>query len=203
MGSVSPTRMSDRMPGSQLPRPRRHDARHRVSRAHPGASSMWGEVPALRPARRESIWQARGSRSTHLRVFSRTPRLLTDGTVLVHDANRPSLSSAFGGANWYRLTPDSHDGERRFWTRDLNMPEVRERARHQPTAGVPPDGRVYGTRTSSAGKYRLRPARARVQRLRQFLLTDLASAAGRLPSLRSGVKGQARRLAGTVAAQGS
>ena len=49
-------------------------------------------------------------------------------------------------------------GERRFWTRDLDMPEVRERAGHQPAAGVPPDGRVYGTRSSSAGKYRLRPA---------------------------------------------
>jgi hypothetical protein len=32
---------------------------------------------------------------------------------------------------------------------------------------------------------------------------DLASAVGRLPSLRSGVNGQARRLAGTVAVQGS
>lgn len=34
--------------------------------------------------------------------------LLTDGTVLVHDANRPSLGKTFGGANWYRLSPDGH-----------------------------------------------------------------------------------------------
>jgi hypothetical protein len=33
--------------------------------------------------------------------------------------------------------------------------------------------------------------------------SNLASAVGRLPSLRSGVNGQARRLAGTVAVQGS
>ena len=41
-------------------------------------------------------------------VNADTMLLLTDGTVLVHDANRPSLSRHFGGANWYRLTPDSH-----------------------------------------------------------------------------------------------
>jgi hypothetical protein len=56
-------------------------------------------------------------------VSADTMLLLTNGTVLVHDANRPSLSRTFGGANWYRLTPDDHGDYRSgSWSRRIRAP---------------------------------------------------------------------------------
>lgn len=73
-------------------------------------------------------------------VLADTAILLTDGTVLVHDANRPSLGSAFGGANWYRLTPDSHGDYRNgTWSSALPMATARQFF----GSGVLRDGRVY------------------------------------------------------------
>lgn len=73
-------------------------------------------------------------------VLADTAILLTDGTVLVHDANRPSLSSAFGGANWYRLTPDSHGDYRSgTWSSALPMATARQFF----ASGVLRDGRVF------------------------------------------------------------
>ncbi|RTL46398.1 MAG: hypothetical protein EKK53_04165 [Burkholderiales bacterium] len=66
--------------------------------------------------------------------------LLTDGTVLVHDANRPSLSNTFGGANWYRLTPDgSGDYRNGSWSAALPMSGQRKYF----SSGVLKDGRVF------------------------------------------------------------
>ena len=68
-----------------------------------------------------------------------TMLLLTDGTVLVHDANRPSLSKNFGGANWYRLTPDSSGDYRNgSWSGALPMSGQRQFF----ASGVLKDGRV-------------------------------------------------------------
>jgi hypothetical protein len=73
-------------------------------------------------------------------VLADTAILLTDGTVLVHDANRPSLGQAFGGANWYRLTPDSHGDYRSgTWSSALPMATARQFF----ASGVLRDGRVY------------------------------------------------------------
>ena len=69
-----------------------------------------------------------------------TMLLLTDGTVLVHDANRPSLSQNFGGANWYRLTPNaSGDYRNGNWSGALPMSGQRQFF----ASGVLKDGRVY------------------------------------------------------------
>ena len=69
-----------------------------------------------------------------------TMLLLTDGTVLVHDANRPSLSQNVGGANWYRLTPDgSGDYRKGAWSGALPMSGQRQFF----ASGVLKDGRVY------------------------------------------------------------
>ena len=55
-------------------------------------------------------------------VKADTMLLLTDGTVLVHDANRPSLGNTYGGANWYSLSPDSHGDYRSgTWSSALPM----------------------------------------------------------------------------------
>ena len=70
---------------------------------------------------------------------SRGPRQRCD-TVFVHDANRPSLGQTFGGANWYRLTPDSHGDYRNgTWSSPLPMATARQFF----GSGVPCDGRVY------------------------------------------------------------
>lgn len=73
-------------------------------------------------------------------VNAGTLLLLTDGTVLVHDANRPSLGQNFGGRNWYRLTPDSHGDYRNgSWSSALPMAGQRKYF----ATGVLKDGRVY------------------------------------------------------------
>jgi hypothetical protein len=66
--------------------------------------------------------------------------LLTDGTVLVHDANRPSLSNTYGGKNWYRLTPDSN-GDYRNGTWSSALPMAGQRKYF--ASGVLKDGRVF------------------------------------------------------------
>ncbi len=73
-------------------------------------------------------------------VKADTMLLLTDGTVLVHDANRPSLSNTYGGKNWYRLTPDSHGDYRNgTWSGALAMNGQRKYF----ASGVLADGRVF------------------------------------------------------------
>src|SRR5664280_2565298 len=73
-------------------------------------------------------------------VSADTAILLTDGTVLVHDANRPSLGQAFGGRNWYRLTPDGHGDYRNgTWSAALQMATARQFF----ASGVLRDGRVF------------------------------------------------------------
>jgi hypothetical protein len=73
-------------------------------------------------------------------VRADTMLLLTDGAVLVHDANRPSLSNTFGGANWYRLTPDNHGDYRNgTWSSALPMGGQRQFF----ASGVLKDGRVF------------------------------------------------------------
>ena len=73
-------------------------------------------------------------------VLADTMILLTDGTVLVHDANRPTLSRTFGGANWYRLTPDSGGDYRNgSWSAALPMSGQRKYF----SSGVLKDGRVF------------------------------------------------------------
>ncbi len=73
-------------------------------------------------------------------VKADTMLLLTDGTVLVHDANRPSLRDTFGGADWYRLTPDNHGDYRNgSWSSALPMSGQRQFF----ASGVLKDGRVY------------------------------------------------------------
>lgn len=79
-------------------------------------------------------------------VLADTMLLLTDGTVLVHDANRPSLGNTYGGANWYRLTPDNHGDYRNgSWSSALPMAGQRKYF----ATGVLMDGRVY----SVGGEY--------------------------------------------------
>jgi hypothetical protein len=73
-------------------------------------------------------------------VKADTMLLLTDGTVLVHDANRPSLSNTFGGANWYRLTPTSQ-GDYRGGTWSSALPMAGQRKYF--ATGVLKDGRVF------------------------------------------------------------
>lgn len=73
-------------------------------------------------------------------VKADTMLLLTDGTVLVHDANRPSLSNTFGGANWYRLTP-TIQGDYRTGTWSSAMPMGGQRKYF--ATGVLKDGRVF------------------------------------------------------------
>ncbi|WP_425955152.1 hypothetical protein [Xylanimonas sp. McL0601] len=73
-------------------------------------------------------------------VSADTMVLLTDGTVLAHDANRPSLGQTYGGKNWYRLTPDSHGDYRNgSWSSALPMAGQRKYF----GSGVLRDGRVY------------------------------------------------------------
>src|SRR5450631_2449004 len=73
-------------------------------------------------------------------VLADTMLLLTDGTVLVHDANRPSVGNAYGGKNWYRLTPDNHGDYRGgTWSGALPMSGQRQFF----ASGVLGDGRVY------------------------------------------------------------
>ncbi len=73
-------------------------------------------------------------------VSADTMLLLTDGTVLVHDANRPSLSNTYGGASWYRLTPDNHGDYRNgTWSSALPMSGQRKYF----ASGVLKDGRVF------------------------------------------------------------
>jgi len=73
-------------------------------------------------------------------VKADTMLLLTDGTVLVHDANRPSLGNTYGGANWYSLSPDSH-GDYRSGTWSSALPMSGQRKYF--ASGVLNDGRVY------------------------------------------------------------
>lgn len=73
-------------------------------------------------------------------VKADTMLLLTDGTVLVHDANRPSLSDNYGGANWYRLTPTSQ-GDYRGGTWSTALPMAGQRKYF--ASGVLKDGRVF------------------------------------------------------------
>ena len=73
-------------------------------------------------------------------VKAGTMLLLTDGTVLVHDANRPSLGNTFGGKNWYRLTPDS-SGDYRNGTWSSALPMAGQRKYF--ATGVLKDGRVF------------------------------------------------------------
>src|SRR5665811_712756 len=73
-------------------------------------------------------------------VKADTMLLLTDGTVLVHDANRPSLGNTYGGANWYSLSPDSH-GDYRSGTWSSALPMSGQRKYF--ASGVLKDGRVY------------------------------------------------------------
>src|SRR5689334_8391269 len=81
-----------------------------------------------------------GSFTAPAGVLADTAILLTDGTVLVHDANRPVLSQAYGGKNWYRLTPDEH-GSYGFgrWSTALPMSTARQFF----ASGMLRDGRVY------------------------------------------------------------
>jgi hypothetical protein len=73
-------------------------------------------------------------------VSADTMLLLTDGSVFVHDANRPSLSNTYGGANWYRLTPDNHGDYRNgTWSSALPMSGQRKYF----ATGVLKDGRVF------------------------------------------------------------
>ena len=73
-------------------------------------------------------------------VKADTMLLLTDGTVLVADANRPSLGNTYGGANWYRLSPDGH-GDYRSGTWSGALPMSGQRKYF--ASGVLKDGRVY------------------------------------------------------------
>lgn len=73
-------------------------------------------------------------------VRADTMILLTDGTVLVHDANRPTLSNTYGGANWYRLTPDS-SGDYRNGTWSAALPMGGQRKYF--SSGVLKDGRLF------------------------------------------------------------
>jgi hypothetical protein len=60
--------------------------------------------------------------------------------VLVHDANRPSISNTYGGANWYRLTPDTHGDYRNgTWSSAMAMAGQRKYF----ASGVLMDGRVF------------------------------------------------------------
>src|SRR3954462_2864330 len=73
-------------------------------------------------------------------VSADTMLLLTDGTVLVHDANRPSLSNTYGGANWYRLTPENHGNYcNGAWSGALPMSGQRQLF----VSGVLRDSRVF------------------------------------------------------------
>jgi hypothetical protein len=73
-------------------------------------------------------------------VRAGTMLLLTDGTVLVHDANRPSLGNTYGGRNWYQLTPDGH-GDYRTGTWSSALPMTGQRKYFG--SGVLKDGRVF------------------------------------------------------------
>ena len=80
-----------------------------------------------------------------------TMLLLTDGSVLVHDSNRPSASRDFGGANWFRLTPDNHGDYRNgTWSGALPMAGQRQFF----SSGVLKDGRVVvGIRPERSGHF--------------------------------------------------
>jgi hypothetical protein len=70
--------------------------------------------------------------------FADTMLLLTDGSVLVHDAS----ASLLGGVNWYRLTPDSngkYDTPGATWTGPFPMANARQFW----ASGVLKDGRVF------------------------------------------------------------
>ena len=73
-------------------------------------------------------------------VMAGTMLLLTDGAVLVHDANRPSVGNTFGGKNWYRLTPDNN-GDYRNGTWSSALPMAGQRKYF--ASGVLKDGRVF------------------------------------------------------------
>ena len=74
-------------------------------------------------------------------VSADTMILLTDATVLVHDANRQGTKFGnFGGANWYRLTPDAQgDYSKGQWAGPFPMANARQFF----ASGVLRDGRVY------------------------------------------------------------
>ena len=74
-------------------------------------------------------------------VSADTMILLTDATVLVHDANRQGTKLGnFGGANWYRLTPDAQgDYSKGQWAGPFPMANARQFF----ASGVLRDGRVY------------------------------------------------------------
>jgi hypothetical protein len=70
--------------------------------------------------------------------FADTMLLMTDGSVLVHDAS-PSL---LGGVNWYRLTPDNagkYDTAGATWTGPFPMANARQFW----ASGVLQDGRAF------------------------------------------------------------
>ena len=72
-------------------------------------------------------------------VSADTMLLMTDGSVLVHNANGSS-GSGTGGKDWYRLTPDGSGSYRNgAWSGALPM----ARERQFFASGVLPDGRVY------------------------------------------------------------
>jgi hypothetical protein len=73
-------------------------------------------------------------------VLADTMLLLTDGDLLVHDANRPSVGNTYGGRNWYRRTPDSH-GDYRSGTWSSALPMTGQRKYF--ASGVLKDGRVF------------------------------------------------------------
>jgi hypothetical protein len=70
--------------------------------------------------------------------FADTMLLMTDGSVLVHDAS----SSLLGGVNWYRLTPDNkgkYDTAGAIWSGPFPMANARQFW----ASGVLKDGRVF------------------------------------------------------------
>src|SRR5438552_3864031 len=72
-------------------------------------------------------------------VSADTMILLTDGSVLVHNADFPGKPGN-GGKDWYRLTPDAHGAyDTGTWSSALNMATGRQFF----ASGVLKDGRVF------------------------------------------------------------
>jgi len=77
--------------------------------------------------------------STPAGVSADTMLLLTDGSVLVHNADRPGAPGT-GGKDWYRLTPDAEGNySSGTWSAAFNM----DTARQFFASGVLNDGRVF------------------------------------------------------------
>ena len=72
-------------------------------------------------------------------VSADTMILLTDGSVLVHNADYPGKPGT-GGTDWYRLTPDANSAyESGQWSSAFNMATGRQFF----ASGVLKDGRVF------------------------------------------------------------